>query len=175
MTTLPRCLPQLHDRSAGPRPGRAGLEFRPLRPGEAAAVQEIFAGMSERSRLFRFLSPVPRLTSAMLLRLSEVDEPDHVAWIAQIDGRPVALGSYAVSVGDGGTADLALAVVDRHQHSGIGRGLLAVLTEVACRRGLRTFTFTVDPENHAIRELLRTMCATTRYRNGLLEGQLALR
>jgi ribosomal protein S18 acetylase RimI-like enzyme len=174
MTTLPQCLPQVRDRSAGPPTDRPRVEYRPLRPGEAAAVQEIFAGMSERSRLFRFLSPVPRLTSAMLQGLSDVDDADHVAWIAQVDGRPVALGSYAVLAGDRSAADLALAVVDRHQHTGIGRRLLAVLTEVACRRGLRTFTFTVDPENHAVRELLRTVSATTRYRDGLVEGQLAV-
>jgi GNAT superfamily N-acetyltransferase len=111
----------------------------------------------------------------MLRALTDVDQVTRVAWLAQVDGRPVGIGSYVVLEGDPTTADLALAVVDRHQRAGIGRRLLTVLRDVAAGHGVRTFVFTVHPGNRGAQALLRTAGGAASFHDGVLEGQLPVR
>jgi ribosomal protein S18 acetylase RimI-like enzyme len=69
---------------------------------------------------------------------------------------------------------VALAVVDRHQRSGIGHGLLRVLRETAARHGVRRFVFSVHPRNGGALAMLRTLGAATRFADGVVEGHITI-
>jgi len=148
------------------------VRFRPLDNGEVAPILDVFKGMSARSRALRFLAPTPRLTAGMLRLLSDVDPQRHVATVAQVDGRAVGLGSFVRHAHDPTTADLALAVVDRHHRQGIGRSLLRVLTAQAARLGVTAFAVTVDPHNGPALALLRGAGADAWYDDGSVEARV---
>jgi GNAT superfamily N-acetyltransferase len=119
--------------------------LRPLANGETGAVEQVFAGLSDRSRTARFLVPMPRLPASMGRMLADVDGVRHVAWLAATEGAAAGLARYVV-VGPS-TAEVALEVVDRYQGRGIGSALLDAITTVACVRGIRTLEATVLPTN----------------------------
>jgi ribosomal protein S18 acetylase RimI-like enzyme len=172
MTALLTAVPECFDLGPGPPDRRTPVEFRPLAAGQAEPIDEVFDGLSARSRALRFLAPTPRLTGVMRRALSDVDHVRHVAWIARIDGRAIGLGSFVRHTDDPTTADVALAVADRHQRSGVGRALLRILSAAAARRGVRAFSFTVDPYNRAALALLRAAGAVAHYEDGVVQGHL---
>src|SRR5258708_3125964 len=66
------------------------VRIRPVLPGDAPFVKAIFEGMGDDSRYRRFHGPKPRLTSAELRYLAEVDGWNHFAMLAfAADGSPV--------------------------------------------------------------------------------------
>jgi GNAT superfamily N-acetyltransferase len=148
------------------------VRFRALANGEVAPILDVFDGMSPRSRALRFLAPTPRLTAGMLRLLSDVDQERHLATVAEVDGRAVGLGSYVRHAHDPATADMALAVVDRHHRQGIGRSLLRVLMARAGCHGVTGFAVTVDPHNSAALALLRGVGADAWYADGVVEARV---
>lgn len=146
-------------------------QLRPLAPGEDEPLDEVFDGMSTRSRALRFLAPTPRLTGGLRRALAMVDRR-HAVWVAEVGGRAVAFASYVQLAEDPATAEFAVAVVDRHQRAGIGRCLLAALTVAAYGRGVRTFSFTVQPDNRPALAFVRDAGATAWYDDGVVVGRL---
>ena len=63
--------------------------IRSLQPGETGPLLEVFAGLSARSRLSRFHTPVPRLGPSMVTHLTAHEKGWHEAFLASVDGRPV--------------------------------------------------------------------------------------
>ena len=94
---------------------------------------DVFEGMSAQSRCFRFLAPMWRLPDFAIRHLADVDHQRHVALVAELDGRPVAIGRYFRDVDDPTVAEVSLAVADEHQGRGIGTRLLAGLGAVGRR------------------------------------------
>jgi GNAT superfamily N-acetyltransferase len=151
--------------------GRALLQ--PLGRSAEAPVLAVFDGLSPRSRELRFLTGVPRLTKHMLAVLTEVDDCQHVAWVALVDGHPSGIARY-VRVSDD-TAELAFEVVDAQHRRGLGLLLLDTVATLAMANGVRRVTATVHPENHASVQLLRRYGLVLHLDHGLLEGEAALR
>lgn len=145
---------------------------RPLAGGEEWAVQEVFDGMSPRSRYLRFLTPVPRLLGSMRRRLAAVDGHDRVALVAEVAGRPVGEARYVRDAGDRGSAEFALAVVDEHQGRGLGAVLLSELIARAADAAIDRLTFSVHPDNRRMLEMLRRRGARFALVDGVYEGQL---
>ncbi|WP_053737201.1 GNAT family N-acetyltransferase [Nocardia sp. NRRL S-836] len=123
------------------------------RQSAPAAVDAVFAGLSARSRYQRFHSPTPRLTASAREVLVDVDGTRHAAVCARIAGEPIGI-ARVIRTGECG-AEIAVAVVDRWQRRGVGRGLLEALTEVAARLGLAELHGDVLPDNHAMLALVR--------------------
>lgn len=126
----------------------------PLSPGHRKPVLDVFDGMSDRSRYFRFMASTPRLTESFARQLAAVDSHRHVAIVASIGGAPVAIGRYIRTAADPSSADVALAVADVHQGRGLGTLLLAALGEVAADNAIVCFTYSVHPQNAACLALL---------------------
>jgi GNAT superfamily N-acetyltransferase len=154
------------DRST--RPGGAPIRIVRLRRGDTDSVEELFDALSPRSRLQRFLSPVQRLTPQLLDRLADVDDVTRVAVTARAGGRCVGIARAAAVPGRPGTAEVAVAVADDLQGTGLGRLLVdRVSAEAACR-GMRVLEGHVLPGNRAALALGRAIGATLAFDEGLV-------
>lgn len=142
--------------------------LRPLRAGEIDVLETVFDGLSPQSRQQRFLVPMPRLTGSARRTLANVDDRDHVAWVALSDGQPVGISRYVRTGPD--TAEVAFEVVDAEQGRGIGLALVDAVTTVASANGVRRLEATVEPGNHASVAMLSRLGIRLRMDDGLLEG-----
>jgi RimJ/RimL family protein N-acetyltransferase len=142
--------------------------LRPLGRGEVSVLEEVFAGMSSRSRHQRFLVPMPRLPGSHRRTLADVDGERHVAWVALVDDAPVGICRYVRMSRD--TAELAFEVVDAHQGRGIGSALVDAVTAVARSNGITWLEATVEPGNAASEALLARAGIRLFASDGLLEG-----
>ena len=139
-------------------PGGASLHVRPIGPDDRERLAAAFEALSERSRQRRFLVPKPRLSSAELTYLTEVDHRTHEALVAvAADGRFVGVGRYACGPDDTTVADVAFAVADDWQGRGIGTALAVLIVERARLNGIGRLQATTLPENGASRKLLGRM------------------
>jgi ribosomal protein S18 acetylase RimI-like enzyme len=132
-----------------------GITIRPLRNGDAAAVQAIFDRLGPRSRLLRFGGAKNVLSPADLERLARVDRDHHVL-VAWADCSPVGIGRL---VRDGAAAEVAFAVADAWQSRGVGRLLADRLAADARAAGITSFHAEVRPDNVRSAALLRRMRA----------------
>jgi RimJ/RimL family protein N-acetyltransferase len=114
------------------------------------------ASLSPESRRLRYLAPKPRLSSAELAYLTEVDGVDHVAFVATRAGDPgrlAAVARFVRSAEDPESAEAAIVVADDLQGQGLGRRMGMVLADAARERGVRRFTALILSENVAAQRL----------------------
>lgn len=121
--------------------------LRPIRPGDADALQAFHVGQSERSTYLRFFAPLERLPERDLLRLVTVDHDERVALVAVQgeDEQIIGVARYDRVTPD--EAEVAFNVSDAHQGRGLGSVLLEHLAAAARERGLRRFVAEVLPQN----------------------------
>jgi RimJ/RimL family protein N-acetyltransferase len=149
------------------------VALRPLRPGEAGPLQEIFDGMSAEARFQRYLAGMPRLPGAMLTALADVDGVRHAAWLASVAGRPVGVARYVVV--EPGVAELAFEVTDAHRGTGIGTVLLDAITTVAAAHSVRRIRAALLPDNGPSRALVTKVGVRLFPARTILEGEGPLR
>ena len=154
-------------------PGGGTVELRPLRRGESGPLQSIFDAMSAAARAQRYLTGMPRLPTAWLAALADVDGEHHVAWLAEVGGRAVGVARY-VAVAPA-VVEIALEVADDYQGLGIGTLLVDALTTTAVARGIRRVRATLLPENEPSRRLVTRIGVRLSLTDGLLEGEGPLR
>lgn len=148
------------------------IVIRPIRPEDRDELVRGFARLGPQSRLQRFMVPKAELTEAMLTYLTEVDGKDHVALVAFTDSpdfkRDVGLGvaRFIRLPGEDGVAEAAVTVIDDAQGRGLGKLLLAVLTDEAKKRGIKTFRTEVLASNRAMLRLLEEASAVVREDDG---------
>lgn len=143
---------------------RLDLGIRPLLPGEARPVLEVFEGLSPRSRYHRFHAPTPRLSRRSLERLTAVDGIGHVAFVAEtapLQPQRRAVGIARLIRTGEATADMSIAVVDVWQGQGIGRMLLTSLGVRAAECGYRALTGVALAENRRVIRLVREVFPAT--------------
>jgi len=144
--------------------GGLTLRLRPIRPSDREAMRRGFERLSETSRYRRFLSPMPRLPDDMLVRFTEIDHVDHVAWVALDPHRPlddpgVAVARYIRHPAASQTADVAITVVDAYQGLGVGTLLMGLLAAIARSDGVHRFSSLVLRDNLPMRRLLTRLGA----------------
>jgi len=141
------------------------IRIRPVRADDKARILEAFNRMSARSRYLRFFTPMPRLSTTMLVAFTEVDYVKRFAWVAlACEGDHEALvgvGRY-VRLDDPSVAEVSLVVVDPYQGHGIGHLLLDALVLEAVEVGITHFQGEALAENAAIRAVLAESGATFR-------------
>lgn len=122
---------------------------RPIRPGDADALQAFHVGQSQRSTYYRFFATLERLSDGELARFTNVDHHDRVAFVAVTaeddTERIIAVARYDRT--GPATAEVAFNVSDRHHGRGLGSVLLEHLAAAAQERGVRRFTAEVLPQN----------------------------
>jgi acetyltransferase len=117
--------------------------IRPVLPQDAAAEQLFVGGLSLASRQLRFHIAIRELAPDLLRSMTEIDYRTHVAVVAVAareadDGdEPVIVADARyVMTDDSSEAEFAIAVADAWQGVGLGRYLMAALTQHARRRGI---------------------------------------
>jgi RimJ/RimL family protein N-acetyltransferase len=138
--------------------------IRAILPDDKDRLQAGLRRMSEKSRYYRFMSYVNRLSDAQLRYLTEIDYVSHLAWIALDPADPVlpVLGvARCIRIEkEPDAAEAAVAVVDSHQRRGLGTVLLGLLGAAAARIGIRRFRAYVLADNIAMLHLFRDLGAT---------------
>jgi GNAT superfamily N-acetyltransferase len=125
-------------------------------PQDAPMLEEGFLQLSEESRRLRFLTAKPSLSQAELRYLTEVDGHDHEALgaIDPLSGHGVAIARFVRDPEDATRAEAAITVADEWQRRGVGKLLLARLSDRARREGITHFTALVSGDNRGMQALI---------------------
>lgn len=151
------------------RDGRTA-HIRPIHPEDAELLVEFYSRVSDRSKYYRFFSPMPNLSDRDVARFTQVDHDHRVALVLLLQGQMIAVGRYDV-VGDG-EAEVAFLVEDLHHGRGIAQLLLEHLAQAARERGISKFTAEVLPDNSRMIHTFRD--AGYRVVSGYEDGVLSL-
>jgi RimJ/RimL family protein N-acetyltransferase len=157
-----------------PAPVSRAPYIRAITAEDSARLADAFAGLSDRTRYLRFLSPKPRLSAAELRYLTDIDHRTHEALVAvdPADGSFVGVARYAGGID---TADVAIVVADAWQGRGIGTQLMRELVARAAANGVARLTGTTLHDNPGARALLRRVGFHTRSMGGgLVDLELEL-
>jgi acetyltransferase len=160
--------------AAGPRPAAAirpypsdlarslelggeSLQLRPVRPDDAARLQDLVARTDAEDVRLRFRSGLARLPDVWAARLSQIDYDREMA-LAAFDAGGDILGVVRLA-GDpeGETAEFALLVRSDHQHRGLGRALMQALIDYAKARSYRQLWGSIACDNARMTGLARDL------------------
>jgi RimJ/RimL family protein N-acetyltransferase len=135
--------------------------LREAGPEDAPLVRLGFGQLSDRSRQFRFLRAMPRLSEDDLsfLAAAEGNEVIGALDLATEPASPVAMARYVRLPGRPETAEVAITVIDSHQGRGLGTLLFGCLAWQAERAGLKGFVALVHVANRRMRSLLQDLGA----------------
>lgn len=133
------------------------LTMRPVRPDDLERFHRLWPRLSPDTRYRRFHAPARCLPAALVRRLVEVDHDAREAVVAVVGDEVVGVARYDRSPADPASADFAIVVEDAWQGFGVGRQLLAALTDLAARRGIRTATAAVQVDNERTAGLIRRL------------------
>jgi ribosomal protein S18 acetylase RimI-like enzyme len=142
------------------------VAYHAIAPDNASALQRFHHRLSERSIYLRFFAAKPELSDREAGYFANVDGINRVALVAVDPERPQEIIGV-VSFDREGTserAEYAAEVEDRWQGRGLGLALTRHLIEAALKRGIRTFTAIVLPENARMLHLLRGLGLPERLR-----------
>ena len=130
---------------------------RPVQPTDRTLFYRLWPRLSAETVYRRFHAPVHRLPDETVRRLVAVDHDAREAVVAVVGGEVVGVARYDRLATDPSTAEFAVLVEDAWQRAGVGRQLLAALTDLAARRGVHTLTATVQPDNRPVLALIRRL------------------
>jgi GNAT superfamily N-acetyltransferase len=143
--------------------GRAAI-VRPVLPQDAGLLRDFVSRLSPQSRYRRFHGAMSTLPEATLRYLTDVDQHDHVALLVETaDRRPerrqVAEARFVrrEAPAERLRADIAIAVADDWQRSGLGAFLLRTLAHRAGNAGLASLHADLLADNEPMRRLLERL------------------
>jgi N-acetylglutamate synthase-like GNAT family acetyltransferase len=145
------------------------VRIRALRPSDRGMYRAAVAGLSPRSRYLRFGSPLPKLSRKFLDQMMQGDGTRHVVYVAlSADERAIVGVVRSVRTpGEARSAEVAIAVADAWQHSGLGSLLLARIVARARQTGLRALIAMTLSENNVAARLAQAHGFMMRGRAGL--------
>lgn len=149
--------------------------LRPIARSDSENIRTGLLSMSPESRYHRFFTCAPGLSKAQLRYLTEVDQVNHVAWVA-IAAEPTAAAGLGVArfvrmPDQPAIAEFSFAVIDAMQRKGLGRLFLALLHILAAERGVGILRGTCLPENDAV---VSWLCGLGAEYRGYAEGTIDL-
>ena len=117
------------------------VRIRRATPGDEEALLVGFSHLSEQSRYNRFFTALPRLSGRLLEQLIDVDgharlalatfDPARPSEVGGPDGFGIAVARYIQPDPTVPEAELAIAIIDEYQRTGLGEVLLTALEVVA--------------------------------------------
>ncbi len=130
---------------------------RPIQDDDEERFYRLWPRLSAETRYRRFHAPVHRLPASLVHHLVHVDHDAREAVVAVVGGEVIGVARYDRSPTDPTSAEFAVVVADDWQNVGVGRQLLAELTRLAARRGVRELTATVQADNDRMVWLIRRL------------------
>jgi GNAT superfamily N-acetyltransferase len=162
-----------------PLEGGELVDFRPVRQDDRGTLQNGMSELSSRSRLFRFFTPASKLSDELLQRFTEVDQHNHVAWIAIGHDQPqhpgLGIARFIRIKNQPAIAEFAVVVIDSYQRRGVGTILMAVLYWTARTKGIEILRGFVLPENSVMLNWLGRLGAVGRYEDGIYRMDMPVR
>jgi RimJ/RimL family protein N-acetyltransferase len=139
------------------------LLVRTVEPADRAHLLAGFSHLSERSRFFRFLGGVTRLSEKDLARFTARSNSEHCAIgalnMSVVPPDPVAIARYERLNTDQESAEMAVTVIDAYQGRGIGPLLIGAIAFCAAEAGIKRFVAYVHPENRGMIQLMISLGA----------------
>jgi GNAT superfamily N-acetyltransferase len=152
---------------------------RPVVPGDHERIKNLVASMSEQSRYFRFFSPIMELSDEQARYFTEIDQKNHVAWIAVEPSAPhfhgLGVARFVRLPDQPHIAETAFAVIDAYHHRGLGSVLLAILYLLAQENGIHILRASVLPENRLVTAWLHHLGAVMKFEEGVYRFDLPVR
>ena len=146
--------------------------YHAIAPDSASALQRFHHRLSERSIYLRFFAAKPELSDREAGYFTNLDGINRFALVA-LDPERLEEIIAVVSFDREGTterAEYAAEVEDGWQGRGLGLALTRCLIEAALKKGVRTFTGTVLPQNTRMLHLLRGLGLPERLRYDYEDG-----
>jgi GNAT superfamily N-acetyltransferase len=145
------------------RPGRdcdGQVLLRPAGDGDGEALGQFVGGLSLRTRYLRFFAGVPRVTPAMVRRMTGTRLPDGDpvdALVVTAAGAIIGHGMATDTRDSAGIAvtEIGVVVADGWQRHGVGSALMRALATRAQARGATALMMDVLAENHEMLALIR--------------------
>jgi acetyltransferase len=131
------------------------VTLRPIRPEDAARLQEGFTHLSSQSIYMRFLQIYKELSDEQADQFSTVDYVNRMAFVGSIqeegEEHLVGVARYAlIGLHRPGMAEAAIIVRDDYQNLGLGSILIKRLGRYARLHGVSTLQATVNINNAQI-------------------------
>jgi len=148
--------------------------IRPIRAEDAELLVQFYERVSERSKYYRFFSPMPYLSDRDVTRFTQVDHDQRVAFVLTLQGQMIAVGRYDVV--KAGEAEVAFLVEDQHQGRGIAQILLEHLAQAGRERGVERFVAEVLPDNQRMIQTFRDAGyrVVSAYDEGVLQLEFSI-
>ncbi|MDZ7667591.1 MAG: GNAT family N-acetyltransferase [Desulfotignum sp.] len=127
--------------------------MRPVRPGDAQQMIDLFSDLSPETIFMRFFSPLKGISRSMLVRLSQIDYDREIALCAFAgdgDERKLIGVARIIFMPDGKTGEFAVVVADDWHGKAIGSVLLKQAMISAKKYGLSVVTGLVLTSNAAM-------------------------
>ena len=154
------------------------VDFRPVKQNDKETIQKGMLDLSSKSRYFRFFSPILKLSDAQLYNFTEIDQQNHVAWIALAHNEPeqrgLGIARFIRIQNQPEIAEFGVAVIDSYQHRGLGTILLAVLNRMASIKGIEILRGFVLADNTIMSSWLGRLGAVGVYENGVYRMDLTV-
>ncbi len=137
------------------------VTIRPTLPQDVELQRDFFRSLSAQGRYCRFMTRLEELPESLAERFASIDYRSHLALLAEVfeNGRETMIGEarYVVDARDPETCELAIAVADNWQASGIARALLDRLERQAALSGIRSMVADTLLTNRAMIGLARRL------------------
>ncbi len=158
------------------------MVIRPIRPDDAADLQDTFQRLSIQSIYLRFLSFKKELTDEEATQLATVDYSSRMAFVAigKEDDRDIVAGVARYAILDPQhpeIAEAAVVVVDKYQGLGLGKQLLRRLVVYARAKGIVSMRGNLQVGNDRMLLLVKGsgLPNQTRFVEGMWEVAIDLR
>ena len=150
-----------HDAGGAAPPTGAVIVVRPIRPDDEAMMVRFHEGLSDQTvyqRYFHLMTLAHRTAHARLARVCEADAARALVFVAigpEVGSAdPGILGvARLLRADEGGTAEFAVVVADRHQRTGVGTALLGRIVAAARDEGCARLRADVLADNGPMRRL----------------------
>ncbi len=142
-------------------PDGTPVSLRSVRPSDRYRLYFGFKRLSDQSRNRRFLHSKQKLTKSELRFLTHPDGEYHVALgmlerhLFGLAGQGIGVGRYIRLNDNPNVAEVSLTVADKYQGRGVGKLLLAYLTQAAMDNGVQRFLFYTLGDNRPMQHLLK--------------------
>lgn len=152
------------------------LWLRPILPEDRDRIKRGMLLLSAESRYLRFFSPIVKLSEKQLREFTEVDQVNHIAWIAinpdHLDHPGYGVARFVRLADQPTKAELAITVLDEHQNKGVGTIFLALMYLLAIEQGLTALLGAMVPENMRLVEWVTAIGAQAKYEEGVYRIEL---
>jgi len=140
------------------------IRIRSIEPGDAAALERFYEGLSEDSRRLRFFATTCGLTHVQATEFCSADHSHREGFVAVVSDPERIVGHLCLEPSGDGCAEMAIAVADEVQGVGIGTRLMRAAISWAQDAGVATLTASMLTSNAGIHRLVASLGMPTRIR-----------